>query len=340
MQSDLTSSQLGVVVGEWTPAVTDCAKYLNGRSIGSRYDGTYPGTEAVGSCSGLTGSASTFSDSYKTFLRQSWEAQVITYEKAQGWIQWTWRTESADEWSYKAGLANGWIPQDPTDLKFPDICGWTKDWDTETCSYLIYLVDIVHNTTFVVFGNFSYQIVLWTIVMLITYWQVTVLRLWSRFEWNLQSNLVYALHCASAYVHLSGGAAGFKHPAHLTHYFSSCWNQTTLRKRSEREALCQHIFRKLCFIGLATMGNLSSTSCWQASPNLNDLETKSRSVRREVSKSVPDSSFYGLIDVRFLLAFCCTFRPAILHQDGKEKAVEHVEQQMLYRHRLWRVRRG
>lgn len=29
------------VVGEWSTAVTDCAKYLNGRGIGSRYDGSY-----------------------------------------------------------------------------------------------------------------------------------------------------------------------------------------------------------------------------------------------------------------------------------------------------------
>ena len=123
MESDLTSAQLSVVVGEWTPAATDCAKYLNGRGIGSRYNGTYNGSKAVGSCTGLTGKASTFSNSYKTFLRKYWEAQAITYEKAQGWIQWTWKAEIADEWSYQAGLANGWIPQNPTDLKYPKICG-------------------------------------------------------------------------------------------------------------------------------------------------------------------------------------------------------------------------
>ena len=123
MGSSLTSAQLEVVVGEWSPAATDCAKYLNGRGIGSRYNGTYSGSKRVGSCTGLTGKASTFSDSYKTFLRQYWEAQVITYEKVQGWIQWTWKAEIADEWSYQAGLANGWIPQVPTDLKYPKICG-------------------------------------------------------------------------------------------------------------------------------------------------------------------------------------------------------------------------
>jgi glucan 1,3-beta-glucosidase len=124
MASDLTSAQLKVVVGEWAPAATDCAKYLNGRGIGSRYNGTYNDkSKGFGSCSGLTGKASTFSDSYKKFLRQFWEAQAITYEKTQGWIQWTWKAEIADEWSYQAGLANGWIPKNPTDFKYPEICG-------------------------------------------------------------------------------------------------------------------------------------------------------------------------------------------------------------------------
>jgi len=99
--SDLSSFDLWVIVGEWTPAVTDCAKYLNGRGIGSRYDGSFPGSTRVGSCTGLTGSASSFSSSFKTFLRQMWEAQVQTYEKGQGWIQWDWKNENADEWSYK-----------------------------------------------------------------------------------------------------------------------------------------------------------------------------------------------------------------------------------------------
>jgi aryl-phospho-beta-D-glucosidase BglC (GH1 family) len=121
--SSLSTFDLWLIVGEWTPAANDCAKYLNGRGVGSRYDGSYPGSTRVGSCNGLTGRASTFSSSYKTFLRQYWEAQTITYEKAQGWIQWTWKAENADEWTYQAGLANGWIPQNPTNRQYPTICG-------------------------------------------------------------------------------------------------------------------------------------------------------------------------------------------------------------------------
>jgi glucan 1,3-beta-glucosidase len=122
-QSTLSGFDLWLVVGEWSPAATDCATYLNGRGVGSRYDGSYPGSTYVGSCAGLTGSASTFSSSYKTFLRQLWEAQVISYEKANGWIMWTWKAEHADEWSYQAGLQNGWIPWSPTSLEYPNICG-------------------------------------------------------------------------------------------------------------------------------------------------------------------------------------------------------------------------
>lgn len=69
-------TSLWTVVGEWTTASTDCAKYLNGRGLGARFDGTFPGSTRVGSCTGQTGSRSTFSSSLKTFMRQYFEAQV------------------------------------------------------------------------------------------------------------------------------------------------------------------------------------------------------------------------------------------------------------------------
>ena len=37
--TDLKDYTLGVIVGEFVPAVTDCATYLNGRGVGARYDG-------------------------------------------------------------------------------------------------------------------------------------------------------------------------------------------------------------------------------------------------------------------------------------------------------------
>lgn len=116
-------SNLNTITGEWSTAITDCAKWLNGRNVGARWDGTFAsGEPTFGNCTGWTGNMSTFSDDYKTFLRQYWEAQVQIGESIQGWIYWTWKTESADEWSYQKGLEGGWIPQDPTDRLYPDIC--------------------------------------------------------------------------------------------------------------------------------------------------------------------------------------------------------------------------
>ncbi|THU98603.1 glycoside hydrolase family 5 protein [Dendrothele bispora CBS 962.96] len=120
--SDFASFHLWLIAGEFTPAMTDCAKYLNGRGIGARYDGTYPDSPRVGSCTGQTGKADTFNEDFKDFLRQMWEAQTITFEKGAGWVQWTWKAEVADEWSYQAGLANGWIPKDPVERMYPEIC--------------------------------------------------------------------------------------------------------------------------------------------------------------------------------------------------------------------------
>jgi len=75
--TDFNNNQLWTIVGEWTPAMTDCAKYLNGRGVGARYDGSFrQGAHVYGSCNGQTGPGSTFTQDYKNFLRQSWEAQV------------------------------------------------------------------------------------------------------------------------------------------------------------------------------------------------------------------------------------------------------------------------
>ena len=77
---DFNQNNMWTIVGEWTPAMTDCAKYLNGRGVGARYDGSISqGAPRYGSCEGLTGPGWSFSQDYKDFLRQTWEAQVRSY---------------------------------------------------------------------------------------------------------------------------------------------------------------------------------------------------------------------------------------------------------------------
>lgn len=87
-----SAANLWTFVGEFTAAPYDCAKYLNGRGVGARYDGTYPGSPVHGSCANVTGSCANFSDEYKTFLGQFYEAQVSSFEEGgQGWFYWTWK---------------------------------------------------------------------------------------------------------------------------------------------------------------------------------------------------------------------------------------------------------
>lgn len=83
---------------------------FEGRNLGSRYEGTFAGSFSIGSCQGKTGNGSTFSASFKQYLRRFWEAQVSAYEaNGSGWIMWTWKTETADEWSYQKGVEYGWM---------------------------------------------------------------------------------------------------------------------------------------------------------------------------------------------------------------------------------------
>jgi len=121
-----SSSNLWTILGEWSNAPTDCAKWLNGRGIGARWDGTFhpdpSDTRVFGTCWNMTGDGSQFSQPYKTFLRKYWEVQVEIGDRINGWVFWTWKAENADEWSYQRGLELGWIPRDPTDRMYPNIC--------------------------------------------------------------------------------------------------------------------------------------------------------------------------------------------------------------------------
>ncbi|KDQ24837.1 glycoside hydrolase family 5 protein [Pleurotus ostreatus PC15] len=148
--STFASSNLWTIIGEWSNAPTDCAKWLNGRGNGARWDGSFnpdpSDLRTFGTCSNMTGSWEGWSDKYKTFLRRcaqiSWslvmslrthgliiwighryfEVQVEIGESIQGWMFWTWKAEQADEWSYQKGLEGGWIPKDPTDRMYPNLC--------------------------------------------------------------------------------------------------------------------------------------------------------------------------------------------------------------------------
>jgi len=115
-----------LIVGEWTGAQTDCAKWLNGLGTGARYDGTFPGSSYVGDCAGkYTGTVAGMSQADKTNLQYFVEAQLDAYEAHTGWFFWNWKTESAPEWNFQDLFNNGLIPNPLTSRKVPSQCGTT-----------------------------------------------------------------------------------------------------------------------------------------------------------------------------------------------------------------------
>lgn len=123
-----------VMVAEWSQADTDCAQYLNNVGWGSRWEGTYDTGEELTrvlspvcptnnggppcSCGEANADPSTYSEPYKRFLKMFAEAQMHSFEYGWGWFYWTWKTESAAQWSYKKGLEMGILPKKAWEREF------------------------------------------------------------------------------------------------------------------------------------------------------------------------------------------------------------------------------
>lgn len=121
--NQMASTGKPTISGEWTGAITDCAKWLNGKDKGARYDGTLNGASRVGDCAGkYTGTVAGLSEADKSNVRRFIEAQLDAYEKAGGWIFWTWKTESAPEWDMQDLLAGGLFPQPLNNRQYPGQC--------------------------------------------------------------------------------------------------------------------------------------------------------------------------------------------------------------------------
>lgn len=115
--NQMTTTGKNTISGEWTGGITDCAKWLNGKNKGARYDGTLNGAPKIGDCTGKsTGTVAGLSSDDKYNIGKWIEAQLAAYEKASGWIFWTWKTEGAPEWDMQDLLKNGLFPSPVGDL--------------------------------------------------------------------------------------------------------------------------------------------------------------------------------------------------------------------------------
>ena len=114
--ASMATNNKWTIAGEWTGAMTDCAQWLNGRGVGARYDGSYnyngQTSSYIGSCDGFTtGSVSGLSGTARSDLASFISAQMVAFEKANGWIFWTWKNEAAPEWHFQNLTQQGIIPQ-------------------------------------------------------------------------------------------------------------------------------------------------------------------------------------------------------------------------------------
>jgi len=108
--------------GEWSQADTDCTPNLNDVGQGSRWAGTLDTgdletsvltptcAQPPCSCAMANANPNDYSSDYKQFLQMYAEAQMHSFEQAWGWFYWTWKTESAVQWSWMLGLQAGILP--------------------------------------------------------------------------------------------------------------------------------------------------------------------------------------------------------------------------------------
>ncbi|EPQ58738.1 hypothetical protein GLOTRDRAFT_12654, partial [Gloeophyllum trabeum ATCC 11539] len=117
--------------GEFSNAVTDCGKWVNGVNLGARYDGTFTGNwPSQGSCDQWTNWPA-WDDEMKQGMMQF---ALASMDALQNWFFWTWKIGNSSvtgkvespAWSYQLGLQNGWMPKDP---RVADgTCGNTAPW--------------------------------------------------------------------------------------------------------------------------------------------------------------------------------------------------------------------
>ncbi|EGV64661.1 exo-1,3-beta-glucanase [Yamadazyma tenuis ATCC 10573] len=107
------------VVGEWSAALTDCAPWLNGVGIGTRWEGTSPYTnDAIGKCDDVN-DFSAWSDDRKKNYRKFIEIQLDQYEsQTSGWIFWCFKTETSIEWDLSRLVDLELFPQPLDDREY------------------------------------------------------------------------------------------------------------------------------------------------------------------------------------------------------------------------------
>ncbi|KAK7053265.1 hypothetical protein VNI00_003891 [Paramarasmius palmivorus] len=106
--------------GEFSLAINDCGLWVTGVGDGTRYEGDYkpdPTFPRIGSCTTWT-DWTQFTATTKAEMKQF---AMSSFDALQNYFFWTWKIGDSinsgkvesPAWSYKLGLEQGWLPQDP-----------------------------------------------------------------------------------------------------------------------------------------------------------------------------------------------------------------------------------
>lgn len=121
----LASESHWTVAGEFSAALTDCSKWLNGVGIGARYDGSFVKDDQtsywIGTCEGNE-DINAWSEERKANTRKYVEAQLDAFEMRGGWIIWCYKTETSIEWDVSRLIYNGLFPQPLNARQYPGQC--------------------------------------------------------------------------------------------------------------------------------------------------------------------------------------------------------------------------
>ena len=120
-KSEVELQTLDTFTGEWSLAVTDCQKYLDGG-----YADPYDPVASDSTCAYYNSNFNTFPIEYRIFLGDYAMAQMDGYEVGKGWFFWTAKTEGncAPECDYLFLLENGIMPANLCDR--PTYCSFAK----------------------------------------------------------------------------------------------------------------------------------------------------------------------------------------------------------------------
>ena len=115
VEEDIRESPLPVLTGEFSLAVTDCQKYLQGGLV-TPYD---PVTNNQ-TCQYYNGDFDNYEADHKEFLQSFFLAQVDSYEAGErgaGWFMWTMKVEgeAGPEWDFLYLWRRAVIPQELCD---------------------------------------------------------------------------------------------------------------------------------------------------------------------------------------------------------------------------------